>query len=450
MHRLALRRPALALSCALLIPLTACSDEPNLDDQLATLVAAHDVGPLPKKKVRDPELVELGRLLFFDPLLSGNRDISCATCHHTRLGTGDELSVSVGTGGEGLGPDRVLGAGRHLVPRNAPEIYNRGNALWRTMFWDLRVSHTSDGSFISPAGDDLPAGLSTVLEIQAMFPVTSRDEMRGNAGDVGVTGEDNDLGMLGDDELPRMWELLIERILSYDEYVDRFTTVFPEIAPSDLGFQHAAKAIAAFEADAFTFTNSPWDKYLRGDVAALTPAQKRGAILFYGKADCASCHSGTLMTDQEAHSLCTPQIGPGKGAAAPWDLGRAGITEDPADRFAFRTPPLRNVDHTGPYMHDGAYLTLEGAIRHHLDPIGALESYDTSALREDVRDTFQHGAALMAQMLETLPEELRTPMRLSDAEVRDLVQFMHALTDPASLRLGEITPVRVPSGLPVD
>ncbi|PKN55827.1 MAG: cytochrome-c peroxidase [Deltaproteobacteria bacterium HGW-Deltaproteobacteria-14] len=452
MHRRVAGHPALfALTLTCLMPTAACGDTAeDVDAQLATLVAAYDVAPLPAKPAYDAELVELGRLLFFDPVLSGNRDISCATCHHTRLGTGDELSVSVGTGGHGLGADRVLGAGRTLVPRNAPEIYNRGYALWTTMFWDMRVAHRADGTFATPAGAQLPSGLSHVLEMQAMFPVTSRDEMRGGVDDVDVDGQPNELGQVDDSDLTTMWDLLIQRVLSFDEYADRFARAFPDVAPAKLGFQHAAKAIAAFEADAFTFTDAPFDRWLRGDRGAMSAQAKRGAVIFYGKGDCASCHGGTLMTDQRAHSLCAPQIGPGKGDAAPWDVGREAITADPQDRFAFRTPPLRNVDHTAPYMHDGAYTTLEAAVRHHLDPIAALEGYDTSALRGDVAETFQHSADLMQQMLATLPEQLRTPMHLSDAEVSDLVVFLGALTDPASLRLGQLRPVAVPSGLPVD
>jgi len=283
-----------------------------------------------------------------------------------------------------------------------------------------------------------------------MFPVTSRDEMRGGVDDVDVDGQPNELGQVDDSDLTTMWDLLIQRVLSFDEYADRFARAFPDVAPAKLGFQHAAKAIAAFEADAFTFTDAPFDRWLRGDRGAMSAQAKRGAVIFYGKGDCASCHGGTLMTDQRAHSLCAPQIGPGKGDAAPWDVGREAITADPQDRFAFRTPPLRNVDHTAPYMHDGAYTTLEAAVRHHLDPIAALEGYDTSALRGDVAETFQHSADLMQQMLATLPEQLRTPMHLSDAEVSDLVVFLGALTDPASLRLGQLRPVAVPSGLPVD
>ena len=435
---------------AALAALAACDPDATLDDRLAAAIAPYDAAPLPPKPALDPERVALGRLLFFDPVLSGNRDTSCATCHHPRFGTGDALSVSVGTGGLGLGPDRQLGPDRGLIPRNAPEVYNRGTSLWTTMFWDSRVTHNPDGTFTSPAGAALPAGLDSVLAIQAMFPVTSRDEMRGLPGDLDVFGAPNELAAFADTDWAGLWAALMERLLALDGYAERFARAFPDVPPAELGFEHAALALAAFEADAFTFTDSPWDRWLRGERDALTDAQKRGALVFYGEAGCADCHSGALMTDQKTWSLCVPQIGPGKGAAAPWDIGHGAVTGAAADRFAFRTPPLRNVDHTGPWMHDGAYTSLEDAVRHHLDPVGALRRYDPSALRADVRDTLQDDEELMGEMLATLPPELREARTLDDRAMADLLAFLSALTDPASLRLGPVTPVAVPSGLPVD
>ena len=122
---------------------------------------------------------------------------------------------------------------------------------------------------------------------------------------------------------------------------------------------HAANAIAAYEIATFTFLDAPWDHYVAGEHTALSDEAKQGALLFYGKANCGKCHSGNLFTDQAHHNICAPQLGPGKGDEAPLDLGRARETGEAADRFAFRTPPLRNVAVTGPWMHDGVYTTAE-------------------------------------------------------------------------------------------
>ncbi|MCB0238120.1 MAG: hypothetical protein KDH08_05655, partial [Anaerolineae bacterium] len=110
--------------------------------------------------------------------------------------------------------------------------------------------------------------------------------------------------------------------------------------------------------DAFTLLDSPWDRFLAGDDSALSTDAQHGALLFYGDAGCARCHSGNLLTDQEFHNAAVPQLGPGKGRQNPYiDLGRARETGNPDDRFAFRTPPLRNVALTGPWMHNGAFAT---------------------------------------------------------------------------------------------
>ena len=201
---------------ALGILLFGCSsNNNNLDEELRPLLARAgitqlDPGPTPAAKK-----VELGRLLMHDKILSGNKDISCATCHHPELATGDELSLSIGTGGSGFGPDRLLGAGRSRVSRHALEVFNRGSAEWHSMFWDGRVSGDPIHGFITPAGDLLPSGLENVLAAQAMFPVTSRDEMRGNKGDLDVNGEVNELALVEDTDFVQIWELLTKKNLSY-------------------------------------------------------------------------------------------------------------------------------------------------------------------------------------------------------------------------------------------
>jgi cytochrome c peroxidase len=182
----------------------------------------------------------------------------------------------------------------------------------------------------------------------------------------------------------------------------------------------------------------------------LTPAAKRGALLFYGKAGCVRCHSGSLLTDQRAHNLAVPQFGPGKPPNAPLDLGCGQTTGQPADRFAFRTPPLRNVAVTGPWMHNGAYSTLVGAVLHHLDPARALLNYDRSQLIPDLQPTVLDDPATLRAVLSTLDPLVRRPLHLRERELDDLLAFLHALTSPSVGSLDAIIPQGVPSGLPVD
>ena len=208
--------------------------------------------------------------------------------------------------------------------------------------------------------------------------------------------------------------------------------------------------MAAFQAEAFTFTESPWDNYVAGDEDALTDKQKQGAALFYGKAGCGDCHGGTLMTDQKSYNIGVPQFGPGKDPDKPMDLGWGRTINDPDKRFAFRTPPLRNVDLTAPYMHNGACETLEEAIRHHIEAEARLKAYDGKGLRPDLREELHNEEEQLDRILETLDPAMKSPPQLSDQEVDELVSFMKALTAPGAKDLEHITPESVPSGLPID
>ncbi|MCA9947855.1 MAG: hypothetical protein KC449_30445, partial [Anaerolineales bacterium] len=174
------------------------------------------------------------------------------------------------------------------------------------------------------------------------------------------------------------------------------------------------------------------------------------ALLFYGDAGCATCHSGSLLTDQTPHALAVPQVGPGKGDESPLDLGRWRETAVDADMYAFRTPSLHNVAVSGPYMHDGAFATLEAAVLHHLDPETSLLTYDpTLHLHPELYDTFQNDPALLAEMLEYVDPDLAPERPLTATEIEALLAFLQTLTDPAVNNLDQFVPGSVPSGLPV-
>ncbi len=410
---------------------------------------------------RDHKKEELGRLLFFDKILSGNMNISCATCHHPMAFTGDGLALPVGEGGMGLGITRNTGVGpdaiHERVPRNAPHLFNLGAQQFTTMFHDgrLRVDPTQPSGFLNPAGDDLPQGLDHVLAAQAMFPVTSAAEMAGQYGENPIADATHVGNLAGPGGV---WERLADRIRPI--YADLFIEAFDEIdTPEQITYVHAANAIGAFEAAQWRADDSPFDRWLDGDRQAMSPQQKRGMMLFYGRARCSDCHAGRFQTDHDFHAIAMPQIGPGKGDNLPGytdgreDFGRGRETGDPADMFRFRTPTLRNVALTGPWGHSGAYDTLEGVVRHHLDPERALETYDASQAllpsRPDLdaidfachNDPVRRAAIAAACDLE--------PIRISTREFEDLIAFLHALTDRDSLDLRRDAPASVPSGLPI-
>ncbi len=407
-------------------------------------------------------MVELGKMLFFDKILSGNQNIACGTCHHAMTDTGDGLSLPVGEGASGLGVMRDTGVGdsaiHERVPRNSPPVFNLGAREFVSMFHDGRVAPDASqpSGFMSPAGDDLPLGLDNPLAAQAMFPVTSGTEMAGQSGENPIADAASAGSLAGP---TGVWAQLAQRLQAIPEYVDMFMAAYPDLtSASDITYVHAANAIAAFETSAWRADNSPFDRYLRGDARAMSPAAKRGMHLFYGKkAGCSGCHSGAFQTDMQFHAIAMPQIGPGKGDNQDGyrdgrdDFGRERVTGDPTDRFRFRTPTLRNVELTAPYGHDGAYGTLEAVVRHHLDPVDSLLSYDQSQAMLPSRD--DHDALDFVVMNDVArvgaiadANELGSK-NLSDDQVARLVEFLRALTDPASIDLRNDLPRRVSSGL---
>jgi len=442
---------ALAAGCDGLTPPETLP--PPVDTQLRQTLSrwgAIPIGPMP---AQDPALVTLGQALMFDKVLSGNRDIACATCHLPTQHAADGLSLSIGTGGTGLGPSRTLGTGREFVPRSAPSLLNAGLGL-PYLFWDGRISgfgpfvEGGPGQFSTPAGSLLPP-VPNILAAQAMFPVVNRREMRGEAGDRDVFGNPNELAQLGDSQFVEIWQAVMRRLVAIPEYVAMFSAAFPGTPTGQLGFQHAATAIAAFQMQALTKTDSPFDRYLNRDDAALTVEQKRGALLFFGKAQCSSCHSGPFLGGQGFANAGVPQLGPGTGDEAPLDLGRGGVKDNEFYRFAFRIAPLRNVELTAPYMHDGAFPTLEAVLRHYNDVPLELRAYDVSQLAPELRDTYHGSEATIAAVLETLDFRLRVPLKLTEDELRDLSLFLKSLTDPSVRDLSSLVPARVPSGLAV-
>lgn len=398
--------------------------------------------------------VQLGWQLFYDPILSGNQNTSCATCHHPRFGTSDGMSLSIGEGGVGLGGDRKSDAANspeQRIPRNAPALFNLGASEFTVMFHDgrLEADATQPEGMRTPLGPEMLAGFDSVLAAQAMFPVLSGDEMAGHYSENEVSQAVR-LGFLSSEG--GAWDRIAARVAGVPEYRNQFDGVLGQGEKID--FTDIANVIADFIAVEWRADSSAFDYYLRGG-AALKPAADRGRALFYGAAGCSDCHSGWFQTDHDFHAIAMPQIGPGKAARFEnhaRDEGRMRVTGQAVDAYAFRTPSLRNVTQTAPYGHDGAYATLEAVVRHHLDPEAALETYDrTQAVLHDFagaadwRATDDEGETARIAAANILK-----PISLSDAQVADTLEFLGALTDETwrSGRLG--VPDTVPSGLPVD
>ncbi|MDX1686984.1 MAG: parallel beta-helix domain-containing protein [Candidatus Promineifilaceae bacterium] len=245
-----------------------------------------------------PEKAELGRLLFFDPILSAEDDLSCAHCHHPDYGFADGLPVARGRGGEGSGPRRQGGV---ELERNTPSLWNV--AFRRFLFWD---------------------GREESLEEQTLVPLTHADEM-------GVADTDD----------------LLSELAAIPEYEAGFADVFDD----GLTLENVKRALASFERTLIS-DDSPFDRYAAGNVNALTPQQRRGLALFRsGATRCFECHAAPTFATETFRVVGVPDDDPGRGAVA-----------DDAPEGAFRVPSLRNVALTAPYMHDGSLATLEEVV----------------------------------------------------------------------------------------
>jgi len=448
-------RTIVAICCGLLALGAGCERTgaptgPALDAQLRQDIARWGVIPIGPMPAQPAALVDLGQALMFDKILSGNRDVACATCHHPSTHEGDGLSLSIGTGGTGLGPSRTLRPGRQFVRRNAPSLLNDGLGL-SYLFWDGRITRFGN-SFNGGPPQGLPGGQPDVLSGQAMLPVLDRREMRGEPGDHDVFGAPNELAAIADSDSAAVWRAIMQRVLAIPEYAAMFHRAFPDfptIGLPELRFQQAAQALAAFQMSALTKTDSPFDRYLDHDDAALTVQEKRGASLFFGKALCSTCHNGPLLGGTGFANAGVPQLGPGTPESPPLDRGRGDLPTQNFYQFAFRVAPLRNVELTAPYMHDGAFPTLEAVLRHYNDVPLALQTYDPSQLQPSLRATYHGDAATTDSVLRTLDFRLQTPLHLTDDELADLVAFLKSLTDPSARDLSALVPTAVPSGLPV-
>lgn len=424
----------------------------------ACLMLPTMAGPLPKPDAtfppHAPAKVALGQLLFYDPILSGNKNVSCATCHHPKFGTSDGLSLGLGDGGIGLGPERQIdpqNPPEERVPRNAPALFNLGASQFMRMFHDGRLEEDPNrpSGLRTPLEDDMVMGFESALSAQAMFPVLSPDEMAGHyqENDVAKAVRQGLLAQPGG-----AWDIISARIAQIPTYRTAFDAVIGETKP--IHFVDIANAIAAFIAVEWRADDSPFDRYLKQGTP-LPSAAQAGMQLFYGKANCDSCHTGQFQTDHQFHAIAMPQIGPGKKTRFEThfkDIGRMLVNGNTEDAYRFRTPSLRNVTQTAPYGHNGAYASLRAVIKHHLDPVNAFNAYDPAqanlpklAGSEDFKalnDPQERARILAANSLE--------PIALSDLEIDQLIAFLHALTDQQAKNGRHGVPKTVPSGLPVD
>ncbi|MBD1582554.1 cytochrome-c peroxidase [Pseudoalteromonas sp. S16_S37] len=427
-----------------------------LDQELSTLISQHGLtgrvaGARQLPKISDP-IARLGMQLFFTKALGGEKSVACASCHDPRLGGADGLSLPIGTNAveeNVVGPNRRAINDEINIPRNSPTIFNTGFAT-NSLFWDGRVERVTvtdeqgnETSFISTpdSGFGVPddkAG-DTLVSTLARFPVTSKEEMRGEAFPEVTTND-------------ALRTHLAERIGDYGTQQGSLATndwlqVFREAfdsqadAASLVTFDNIAFALGQYQAS-FVMINTDWHRYVRGDLSALSEQQKNGAKLFFtqiadGGAGCVNCHSGERFTNDGFFNLAFPQYGIGKDETHA-DIGRAAIDPQARNQFAFRVPSLLNVALTAPYSHAGAYESLEQVVSHYSNPEQAVEQFfqrggacglkqfATSAQCETLNLNARQNSEVALQLLRQSPF---VAANLDAGQQQDLVAFLHALTD---------------------
>lgn len=472
-----------------------------LDNALRSALAAHgftgNIEQTFKHRLKeslgrpiDPQLAELGRLLWFDNFQSIGRDNTCGGCHSPSNGMGDSQPMAIGVQSNGVvGPNRS-------GPRNqrrSPTVIN--TALFPRLMWNSRFESLSGDPFDASQGFKFPEpegfvrfsaaenakhDLRHLLQAQAHMPPTELIEVAGFRGACGYPDLvaanlcQFDLAYpLGHPALPLppadgtgtrnepIRGMAMAALNSSPEYRKLFGRSFKDVkkgAPID--FFHFGKAIAEFE---FTlvFANAPIDRFARGQNNAMTNSEKRGALLFFGEAGCVSCHrvdgrSNEMFSDFQDHVAAAPQVFPTFGSPTgnfPFsnvseDFGREERSGDFNDRYKFRTAPLRNLAVSPGFFHNGSFTTLEGAIRFHVNTLDEALLYNPAA--EGVPSDLQQTGPTTP--LFTLDDRLATPVSLTDRQFKDLVQFVKTgLLDDRVLpsNLCKLIPAHVPSGLPV-
>lgn len=364
--------------------------------------------------------IELGRRLFMDPILSGNNNISCMTCHHPMTGTSDGLALS-------QTEDR-----KRVLRRNSMGLFNAGDPTNKFMFWDGRVHYnptkkvftTPEKAFNgeNPAAKEITSVMQSALSAQSIFPIVNNDEMRGRVGDNEIANAKTDL---------EAWDLIVKRLtgISGIKYNDLFKRAYPGVQKVNIG--HAGEAMGVFMREAFQSNGSPFNRYAAGDATALNAQQKRGLQVFMGS-NCIACHSGpTLGNNSFFTSVGVPFYG-----AKPFaqDRGRAEVTNEKFRTYFFKTPSLLNVKLTAPYMHNGAFKTLREVITHYNDIDTSIETFDISKRRTEfpVEVEVLNSPADMGALKASIQAGfLMGGLNLTADNIDDLEAFLKdGLTDP--------------------
>lgn len=446
-------------------PIETPPDDPGPPaDTLAARIAEFQLVPLPRppyprNNPRNPIRIDLGRLLFWDPILGGESapwvkaaagkdpkryrasDVACATCHQPQFAFADGRVLAAGVGGGGasetshpVGLDRVApstsivtGRGVGLVPRNSMTLLNAG--------LNGRNSITP-----TPNSFQLMDGITqSGLEFQIFFALTNREEMAGDAYGAPELGSRLEASAIADS--------IRLRVASIPEYLEMFKAAFPGriSVPNDLRADQIFLSIAAFERELLT-PDSRYDRFVSGDFGAFTTREKEGFLTFFGKARCGACHYGPMLSDYtfrvqgtgDAYDRVLPGYGGKNGQGGDWGRWHGLAADTPGrdlSKYHFRVVSLRNVELTAPYFHSGSGRTLGEVI----------DFYNRGGRGpEDLSDELLNASDI-------LRDDAIVPLGLTEEEIDALIAFLKTTTaavlpTPEGLDL-TLPPTRVPSGL---
>ncbi|WP_460635970.1 cytochrome-c peroxidase [Larkinella harenae] len=360
--------------------------EKPVSESIAVLAALPLEATHPPDNPTNAKKVELGKYLFYDPILSGNRDVACATCHQAEFNYAEFLETSIGVNGTGSNSKR-----RFLTPNTIPFVKRNSQSVLNTAFNGI----TNHGHYDPKRAPMFWDSRAKSLEEQALLPIKTLEEMRGHA-----YSEETIL-----DEV-------ITRIRRIAEYRQLFAEAFTD-ETNPVHAKNLAKAIAAYERT-LVANQTRFDLYMRGDSNALSYSEKDGLNLFL-RTGCAKCHNGPMLSDYKLHALGVPDT-------QNRNESDAGINND----YAFRTPSLRNLRYTAPYMHSGKFKTLDQVLMFYEDIAGGkIENPHVTASQID---------------------PLVTDLRLKFKDISGIVEFLNTLNDDS---FDKTVPTRVPSGLKV-
>ena len=464
---------------------TSAHAQGSLDGQLRSVLqtagfTGNIEATLPTKLGRplNQKLADVGRLLFFDKVLGLHNDNSCAGCHSPAFGFGDSQPMAIGVDSNNLvGPSRTGPRNQRRSPLVANTIF------YPALMWTARFSAPTGNpfdpsqGFVFPPPEGVVMGEPTLLAAQGSIPSTELVEM---AGFTGITQNPTPLfgarHFIFDDgqgqALPApvggfhnfpIQDAVDARLNAIPEYLRLFGEVFntngAPLPPGGITISMRRKALAEFQTS-LTAANAPLDRFARGSNSAMTLSQKRGALLFFGKAKCVTCHAvrgqaNEMFSDFQLHRIAGPQLAPafgvGKGnvifdgPTEKEDFGAEQTTGAQADRYKFRTAPLRNLKVAPAFFHNGAFKTLETAIAHHLNVEVSLSLY-VPQLNGVPTDLTLGPKEVM--VVAGIDPTLRPPLVLTPPEFIDLVDFVkNGLFDSRVSQFCTKRPTSVPSGM---